>query len=80
MAGGLVVDKSPSAFIQGVSMTLKEYRQKYTLSLVQLADKLDMDKAQLCKYLGGSRSPSLETAKKIEVKTEGEVPMEAWLK
>lgn len=60
-------------------MTIIEYMKKRGLSQRETARLLELDEAQLCRYVSGRTRPQLAVAARIEKQTAGEVPALSWL-
>lgn len=61
-------------------MTLSEYKAKSGLSYSKLAKLWSIDRSRLCRYANGTTTPSLETARRIEKLTKGQVGLHSWEK
>jgi len=59
--------------IEGENMDLETFRKSRRMSKRQLAKFLEMGETTLSNYLSGTRRPSLEIGRRIEILTQGEV-------
>lgn len=61
-------------------MTLEEYKKLNHLTYTELAEKVGLDRTLLCKYIKGDRVPTIQNARQMEIKTNGQVPVTVWFK
>jgi len=61
-------------------MTLREWREKKGLTMVELARMLGVDKSAVSRWESGERFPSRRSLKKIAEVTGGEVTANDFLK
>ena len=59
-------------------MTLKDYLVKKKLTHKKLAQKIDVDTAQMSRLVNGIHMPSLKTAYKIYLATGKQVKLQDW--
>lgn len=61
-----------------IANPLQKFKEANELTDEQLGAKLDLAREVVQKLRSGTRGPSLATALKIERRTKGEIPVEAW--
>lgn len=57
---------------------LERFKREHGLTDEQLGEKLDLERTQVQRLRSGTRGPSLATALKIQRRTDGLIPVEAW--
>ncbi len=59
-------------------MTLREYLKVKNYTIRHFSRLVDIDSAQVCRYLTGSFKPSLDNAYKIYLTTNKKVKLQDW--
>ena len=57
-------------------MLLSDYLKKHSLTQSQFAEKVNVAQPHIARIISGSRRPSIELLKRIEIETDGEVTLD----